>query len=464
MLETEDMNLLEAKSVYMIGIKGTGMVSLAGILKSHGIEVSGSDVPETFFTDGVLRDMGIVVHQGFDKKHIKKTEIDVVIASAAYGGDHEEVLAATKKEIPFMYYPEALGQIFSEKYGIGITGTHGKTSTTAMMGIVLQTAMYRPTVVVGTQVQAFGGSHLIGESEYMVAELCEYRRHFLHSHPKAVILTNIEMDHPDYFKNIYDVYDAYVEFVSQISDDGLLVYAKSQELDDFVRNSHFSGRTLSYGISRGDVRALNLRVESGRQLFDVYHGDRLVEHFELRVPGRHQVLNACGVIALSLDIGVPVKDIKDGILAFGGLKRRTEFLGERNGVSFIDDYGHHPTEIQTTLAGLRDFYSDRRIWCVFQAHTYSRTLELLDEFGRCFGSADIVLVTDIFGSAREEKGGIDGDRLAFEIRRNHRGDVAYTPTFEDAAETLLEGMQEGDVVVCMGAGNTYKVAEIILGR
>jgi len=457
------MNVSEAKSVYFIGIKGGGMVNLVEILKKQGKKVQGSDVPERFYTDEVLEKMKVKVHEGFDKRRIKKMEIDLVIASACYGAENEEVVEARRKGITFLYYPEALGEIFSSKFGIGITGTHGKTNTTAMMGIVLQTADYKPTVVVGTTVKNFGGNCLIGSSDFMVAELCEYKRHFLYSKPKAVILTNIEMDHPDYFRDIYDVRDAFREFVEQMDGDGMLVYAKSNEVDDFVQNTNFLGRVISYGIDKGDYRVGEMVIDNGKQIFKVYMGDRLIDEFEINVPGRHMVLNACGVIAMSMELGVPIGKIKAGLKSFGGLKRRTEIMGEKDGTLFMDDYGHHPTEIKTTLAGLKSFYPNRRIWCVFQPHTYSRTKDLFEDFGKCFGSADKVLINDIFASAREVVDeSVNGEKLAFEVGRHHK-DVRYA-SFETAAEILKDEIEAADLVVCMGAGDSYQVAEMVLEK
>ena len=457
------MNLLEAKNVYFVGIKGSGMVALVEILKKMGKKVWGSDVGERFFTDEILHKLKIKVNKGFNKKNIKKTEIDLVIASAAYGAENEEIIETKKKGIEMLYYPEALGQIFSAKFGIGIVGTHGKTSTTAMLGIVMQEADYKPTVAVGTGVRNFGGGNcLVGGSDFMVAELCEYRRHFLHSKPKAAILTSIEMDHPDYFKNIYDVRDAFKEFLEQIGNDGVLVYARSNELDDFVQDLSFKGKKISYGFVKGDVYVPEVKVGGGKQVFDVRMEDHLIDTFELEVPGKHQVLNACGVIAMCLELGLPLDKIKAGIKKFGGLKRRCEVLGEKDGVLYIDDYGHHPTEIKTTLAGLKEFYPNRKIWCVFQAHTYSRTKTLLEEFGRAFASAAEVLVCDIFASAREKEDvTVSGDKLAFEISRHHQH-TRFTGSFEKTCDILRAEAKVGDLVVCMGAGDAYKVIEMML--
>jgi len=461
------MTVLAAKNVYFVGIKGGGMVALVGLCQKMGKKVWGSDHPDVFYTDAILASMDVSVYQGFSASHIKKTEIDLIVASAAYGCDNEEIIAAKKKGIPILYYPEALGQLFSGSYGIGVVGTHGKTTATSMMGIVMQEAQYSPSVVVGTGVTAFAGrNYLVGSSDFMVAELCEYRRHFLNSKPQAVLLTNIGMDHPDYFRDIYDVRDAFSEFLHSLPDNGILAYAQSDDLDHFVSDLGLPSTVISYGLtSRADVWVNEMNIDNGLWKFSVCRGEREVGYFELPVPGKHNVLNACGVIALSMELGIPLDKIRSGLAQFGGLKRRCEVLGEKDGVLYLDDYGHHPTEIRTTLEGVKDFYPGRKVWCVFQAHTYSRTQDLLEYFGKCFSSADEVLITDIFPSAREDVSefSVDGEKLAFEIKRHH-ANVSYTPTFDDAVSYLTSdiGVQSGDLVVCMGAGDAYQVARMIL--
>jgi len=336
--------------------------------------------------------------------------------------------------------------------GIGVTGTHGKTTSTSMLWSALDACGLDPTVFVGT------GSSCFGSRDVVLAELCEYHSHFLASTPRAVLLTNMEWEHVDAFADFEAVSAAYFAFLSALPEGAVVVYCHGN-LPVGIAESRPDLRYVSYGFEEeADVVICDRSVkDDGGQRFVV--DGRLLE---LAVSGRHNALNACGSYLLCRELGLPLDDVVSGLRAFVGCARRLEDRGELvSGVQWFDDYGHHPTEIETTLSGLREMYRDRRLICVFQAHTYSRTAAFLQEFGQCFGSVDRVYVSDIFASARElPVDGVSGDILAAKICENSVK-ARYIPSFEEIAEELQGLLEPGDVLVTMGAGVAYKVGEIL---
>jgi UDP-N-acetylmuramate--alanine ligase len=465
---------LEGYRIHLVGIKGTGMAALAEILLSQGAVLSGSDGPERYYTDEVLQRLGIPYRERFAAEHVGP-EVRLVIHSAAYDPtDNPELLEAAARGLPLLSYPEALGRL-SERYdACGVAGTHGKTTATAMAGTILQALHLPATVLAGSAVSSFGDrSTLIMGDRYLVAETCEWRRHFLHYRPRRIVLLNVEADHLDYFQDQEDVLDAFTAYCLSLPQGGELIYnqddAGAVEAARRVRGQRRDLAFFPYGLSAaGEFRLGPVEAAAGATRFRVQGLDgELVLH----VPGRHSAANATAALALCSRLlqgegrtlqGGALAAVRAALAAFRGSRRRSELVGEAGGVTVLDDYGHHPTEIAATLEGLRSFYPGRRLVVDFMPHTYSRTRALLPQFGRCFAAADVVVLHGIYASARErDDGSVSGRSLCDEVRR-HRGAVHY---FERPAEAVgfLRGLlQPGDLFVTMGAGDNWRVGQAVL--
>ena len=447
--------------IHFIGIKGTGMSALAQITsKSEGTIVTGSDVSQKFFTDSILEKAGITVLD-FNPENV--VNADLVVVSAAYDDIHPEVIKARELNIPVFSYPQFLGRLMSEKKGICIAGTHGKTTTTAMVGKILLSSGCDPTVVVGSDVPCIGGNAHVGQGEYFLAESCEYRRHFLNYSPEHLIITNMELDHPDYFKDLSDVLAAFSELAAKLPEHGNLIIWQEEPNRTNIKTK---ARITTFGLSsEADIRADNINYDNMGCNFDVIVEGRNLGLLSLAVSGRHNILDALAAIALTYRLGLPRDTILEALQNFNGTKRRFERLGTYNGAVIFDDYAHHPTEIQTTLEGARRSYPGRRIRAVFQPHTFSRTEKLLYEFSEAFAEADEVVLAEIFSSAREKKSGysspISSAKLADLIKE--KGIKAeFFPTLEEISSYLNNTLTEDDLVITLGAGDVYKVGLILV--
>ncbi|MCK5268403.1 MAG: UDP-N-acetylmuramate--L-alanine ligase [Spirochaetes bacterium] len=461
---------LEGKQIYFIGIKGTGMTALAEIFLSKGACISGSDTDEKFYTDKILDSLGILYTEGFSEDNLPGN-IDFIVHSAAYSiQNNPEMDAVAKLNLPVFEYSEALGQLSKPMFSCGISGVHGKTTTTAMAGTILKYLNLPVSVLAGSGVDSFGGrSSYVGGNKYFVAETCEYKRHFLHFHPEIIILTNIETDHMDYFKDYNDIEDSFISYMMLLPPGGRLIYcsddkgsrgaaAKLNKLRPDIRQIAYGETALSpYRVSLSEKR-------------NGINGFRLGGfncEFTLRIPGKHMVLDAAAAIALTVSIleeegrEPDIKNIAVGLGSFTGSKRRSEIKGEYKGVLFMDDYGHHPTEIAATLKGLRDFYPGKRIIADFMSHTYSRTEALFHDFASCFADADIVVLHKIYSSAREKEGSINGNSLFEETKKNHKK-VHYFHEIEDSFNFYTKLLHENDLFITIGAGNNWIIGEQLL--
>ncbi|MDR2048433.1 MAG: UDP-N-acetylmuramate--L-alanine ligase [Treponema sp.] len=469
--------ILAAKSavLYFVGIKGTGMAALAELLCASGFEVSGSDRDEVFYTDAILRELDIPCHEHFDPSHIPE-KTDLVVYSAAYSPETNAELAESRRRgLPMLSYPEALGAYSALFDSSGIAGVHGKTTTTAMAGVLLRAAGIPAKALAGGA--AFGGrSTLSLGGKYFVAETCEYRKHFLSFHPRRIVLTSVESDHQDYYPEYGDIRDAFVEYTEKLPGRGILVYCADDR--GACEVAKIAGRRkdiriIPYGFTaEGPWRVESCAVRNERTVFRLTCVPR---EFRLRVPGRHCVLDAAAALALTGLLaeeefhesaetfwrGEPGKRAAAELENFSGSKRRSEILGEAGGILFMDDYGHHPTAIKTTLEGLKEFYPGRRLVVSFMSHTYSRTAALLDDFAASLAPADLVFLHKIYASARENNsGGVDG-RTLFEAAKNIRGNVFYADEPEDAAGELETILKPGDLFITMGAGDNWKLGKIL---
>jgi UDP-N-acetylmuramate--alanine ligase len=473
-------------SIHLVGAKGTGMTALAEILVSRGCMLSGSDVSDIFYTDSILASLGIPIALGFREENVPST-CELVIHSAAYSADRNpELLEARRRGIPILSYPEALGSLSRSYDSAGIAGVHGKTTTTALAGTIASALGLQATILAGSGVSSFGGrSTLILGDSYLIAETCEYRRHFLHFSPHRILVTSIEPDHQDCFPTYKDIFSAFTEYASSLPPGGALVYcadeAGAKELAEWVRPRRPDIGLIPYGEhADGPWKLESYVATEGRARFTV-RGIATV--FELRVPGRHVALDAVGALALCHEIARSDKALsgrlgssscttalQQALASFAGSKRRSELVGEAKGVIFLDDYGHHPTAIEKTILGIREFWPSRRLVVDFMSHTYSRTKALLDDFAASLDLADELILHGIYASAREAPDlEVSGLILAEKARARaaiarHSGRVHYFESPLDAVEAVAALLHEGDLFLTIGAGDNWKIGVSLLDR
>jgi len=395
------------QNVYLIGIKGVGMTMLAQFLQASGAKVSGSDVAETFLTDKVLRQAKIKFASGFDPRNIP-SNVKTVIYSSAYTPENNVELAALGRnnEVKQFSYAAALGEIFSAHHGIAVIGSHGKTTTSAWLGYVLDKAGLEPSILVGSSVPQLGGSAKLGKSDLFIAEVDEYQNKLQYFQPVGALLNNIDYDHPDFFPTKSSYFQAFANFVAKIPTRGFLV---TNDNDAAVRRTYpyLKGKLINYNLftdeaaakaaaKRVKLAAYDYRLEKGWQYFKVYgYGE-----FKTQILGRHNVLNALAVIGASLELELPLETVKKYLATFKGTTRRAQLMGKYQGIPIFDDYAHHPTEIKATLETFAAAYKGKRLVAVFHPHTFSRTKALFKDFARSFADAKELIVLDIYGSAR----------------------------------------------------------------
>ncbi len=456
------MDFKNVKKIYMIGIKGVGMTAVAQFLKSRGKEIVGSDTHEKFFTDEVLKKSGIKFYEGFDAANLEKEKPDLVIYSTAYTEKNVELAAAQKSGVVVLSYPEVLGQILKEGFGIAVCGTHGKTTTTAMLGFVLQEFGADPTVLVGSAVPQLGGNARVGRGKHVIIEADEYQNKFLYFEPQAVILTSAEYDHPDFFKTPKDYIDVFQKFVAKIPTNGFLVACfDDKNVQEVVKSAKC--KIISYGLGAGDWQVKNIVQKNGGMEFEALEKGESRGVFSIQLLGAHNVANALSVIAVCSELGYDFNKIREALKKFSGTVRRFEIKDEVSGVTLVDDYAHHPTEIRVTLEAARQRYPNRRIWCVFHPHTFTRTKALFSDFAKSFGAVDKTIVIDIYGSAREVTGSIHSRDLVEAIKKEGN-DALYIPTIPEAADFLAREVKSGDVVITMGAGDVWRVGELLIQK
>jgi len=472
------MASLKGKRIHLVGIKGTGLCALAELCQAHGATLSGSDVSETFYTDAILARLSIPV-KVFSASNIVDG-IELVVHSAAYKPDsHEELLAAAERGILVINYPTALGLISGLQVSCAIAGVHGKTTTTALAGSLVQATGLAATVLAGSAVSSFGDrSTLVQGSDYFIAETCEYRRHFLHFRPAIILVTSIEPDHQDYYPDYQAMLAAFVEFCLLLPQGGRLVYCADDpgaaELATIMAAQRSDLIQIPYGFeASGPFRITSLRLNAaGLRLSsnDFCLQASGSQAYSLHLPGRHLVLDAAGAIALHCtlihDLAGRVLDnglfaaLAAGIAAFKGSRRRVELIGEANGIVYMDDYAHHPTAVRLTLQGLRQFHPGRRLVVDFMSHTYSRTTSLFTEFSQAFADADYLVLHDIYPSAREnapDSYPVNGFMLFEAIQKRGVSAVFFSQPLE-AVEHLRGVLQSGDLFISMGAGDNWQLS------
>jgi UDP-N-acetylmuramate--alanine ligase len=444
------MKLAKAK-VHFIGIGGIGMCGLAELLHNMGTKVSGSDLTENAQTLR-LRSLGIpvVVGQGAENVH----GAEVVVYSSAVKPDNPEFREARNLKIPLIPRAEALAEIMLLKRGVAIGGSHGKTTTTSMTASVFLEAKVDPTIVVGGRLDLIKSTALLGKGEWLVAEADESDGSFLRLHPEVVVITNVDNDHLDYYGSVENLQRAFYEFAMRIPFYGLAILCGDDPTIQKVFGD-FPKRSLMYGFGKHN----DLRLEGEKSEYSVFRGDVKLGSFKLRLPGRHNALNAVAAFAAGLEAGFSFDVCKRGLEAFAGVDRRFQFKGTANGVEVYDDYGHHPTEIEAVLSAFREKYPDRRIVAAFQPHRYSRTQLCWAQFIKCFDGADCVLITDIYAAGEKPIDGITTENLLKELKHKKASKLAGG---EARLPQVLSELKTGDVLVTLGAGDIWKLGQAIL--
>lgn len=454
------LNFEEPIHVHFIGIGGISMSGLAEILLEEGFTISGSDAKQSALTDS-LAQKGATIYIGQKASNLSIRPA-LVVYTAAIREDNEEFKAAVDAGIPMLSRAELLGQIMDNyEKSIAVAGTHGKTTTTSMISQILLVAKADPTISVGGILEAIGGNIRVGGSEVFITEACEYTNSFLHFHPKYSIITSVEAEHLDFFKDIDDIRRSFHEFAGNTAHDGVLIInGQIAALDQITNN--LSCSVTTYGLCENDdFYAKNITYnDHACGTYTLMHKTEDLGTVSLSVPGRHNVSNSLAAIALCLNLGLPLDVIKKGLLQFGGTKRRFEYKGTKNGITVIDDYAHHPTEVATTLTAARN-YPHGRIICVFQPHTYSRTKAFLSDFARVLSMADIVVLADIYAAREKNTIGISSKDLLAELQKNGQ-ESYYFPSFDEIEKFLSEKCINNDLLITMGAGDVYLIGEHLL--
>ena len=462
-------SFVDTKRVHMIGIKGAGMAALAEILAGRGLFVGGSDTSERFFTDEVLRRRGIRFAEGFSPDNIPH-DADLVVYSTAYTPENNAELASAlargkTSDMLVMSYPEAVGELTRERLSILVSGTHGKTTTSALLAETLKAVNADPLSLVGSAIASWGGNALLGGGKYFVLEADEYQNKFRHYEPWSVILTSLDWDHPDFFPDMESYAEAFRALLRRIPPHGFLVFwGDSAAVLDVAKSSRAQKRSYGF-LPENDVRIVDyepLREGTFRQQFHLFEGERDLGRFRLRLAGKHNAQNAAAVVTLLIALKFDIEEIRRGMEHFFGTARRFERVGEYRGALIYDDYAHHPEEIRATLAAFRELFPERNIIAVFHPHTFSRTKALLEDFAQSFDAADRVIVLDIYGSAREAAGGVSSAELVALMNRYRRDQAIGIPTIEEAIDVLRESLEQNDLIVTLGAGDVWRVGKGIL--
>ena len=461
----EGLNNENVKNIFFIGIGGISMSGLAEILADSGFNVSGSDQKSSEMTEE-LKKKGIKVYIGHNEKNVHGA--DLVVYTAAVKNDNPERIEAEKLGIASIERAVLLGEIMKMyPKSIAVSGTHGKTTTTSMISCIMLKAGKNPTIHVGGILDAIGGNTHIGSGDYFVAEACEYVESFLHFKPNMALIMNVDLDHVDYFRDIEHIKSSFGKFIDLVHKDGFIVGciddSNTREIlnKDHVKNS--SRKIITFGINSIDANYTvhNLSFDSnGYPSFTLVRNSEEIIDIKLNVPGVHNVNNALGAIAACDTFGCSMDSIKDGLQDFGGAHKRFELKGIKNGVTVIDDYAHHPSEIKATLYAAQNSNANR-IWSIFQPHTYSRTKALLNDFSNAFDAADKIIVTDIYAAREPDLGEIHSTALEKKLRENGK-DVVYISSFAEICEYLSKNTKPGDMVLTMGAGDICKVGEMFL--
>ncbi len=451
------------KRIHFIGIGGIGMSGIAEVLCNLGFVVTGSDVKKSKNTDR-LESLSIGVAEGHRAENVG--DADVVVYSSAVKEDNPEVLEAKQRKIPVIPRAEMLAELMVLKpYAVAVSGTHGKTSTTSMVATILGHAGFDPTTVVGGVVDTLGSNARLGSSEWFVTEADESDRSFLMLYPTIAVVTNIDKEHMESYKGMDDVVQCFTDFVNKVPFFGAAVIC----LDDpnvqlIIPN--IKRRRVTYGMTaQADISAHDITFDNSfGSAFTVWHGTEVLGRISLPVPGQHNVYNALAATAVALELEIPFDKIAEAFTTFKNADRRFQFKGESRGITVIDDYGHHPTEILATLSAAKNSSGGRRTVVVFQPHRYTRTQELMDEFALAFNNADVLFVLDIYAASERPIEGITAEVLTDNIKRYGHKNARYIGDIESAAAAVVPFIEEGDIIITLGAGTVTRLSDEILEK
>ena len=454
----------KGQKVHFIGIGGCGMRGLAALLVREGAMVSGSDrtaSPEAEY----LETIGVRVAIGQRPENLAP-DVDRVVASAAIKEENPELRAARERGLPVAKYAQLLGEVMACRYGIAVSGTHGKTTTSALLSYILFLGGLDPSFVIGGDVPQLGGGSRAGGGKHFVAEACEYDQSFLNLRPRIAAILNVEHDHPDCYPNLESVIEVFASFASLVPSDGkLIVNGEDRNMPRVIQGRPANLET--FGIEGPGLtwRAVDVRSYRGRCRFELWYRDRRLGVAQMKLTGRHNVMNGLAAAAMAWHAGADVDTILRAMATFAGVGRRMELKGISRGIAVVDDYAHHPTEIQASLRAILDTYEPQRLWVVFQPHQHSRTRFLMADFARSFALADTTLVPDIYfvRDSEAEKQAVSAADLVSEIRRAG-GNAEYLKSFEEIVARLSAELRPGDCLVTMGAGSVYEIADQMLQR
>ncbi len=438
------------------------MSGIAELLLNLGYKVSGSDLSDSSITEKLSK-LGGIIHTGHKSDWAEGA--DVVVTSSAISNTNPEVVWARETNIPVIMRAEMLAELMRlKKYGIAIAGSHGKTSTTSMVSWMLANAGLDPTIVIGGKVDALGGNAKLGESDFLVAEADESDGSFLKLSPVLEVITNIDLEHLDYYRDIEHIKETFLEFIDKIPFYGAaIVCLDDANIADIL--PVIQKRTITYGMTpQSDVYADSIVGHDGRVSFRVLQEGNVLGTLDIAPPGLHNVYNALAAICVGIELKLSFEDIKSGLQTYAGVQRRMQKKGEIAGITVVDDYGHHPTEIRATLGAIKDAWPDKRLVVLFQPHRYSRTKGLFKEFQTCFHKADYLIMTDIYAASETPIPGVSGESLLEATQKHGQRHTHFIKNVETMADELLPMLQENDLVLTLGAGNIVRVGEDLLAK
>jgi UDP-N-acetylmuramate--alanine ligase len=448
------------RRVHFVGIGGIGMSGIAEVLLNLGFTVSGSDLRASPVTERLVR-LGARFAQGHAAGQVQGAQ--VVVVSSAVRPDNPEVLEAARLEIPVIPRAEMLAELMRMKFSVAVAGAHGKTTTTSMIALMLSEAGLDPTAVIGGRLDAFGSSARLGKGELMVVEADESDRSFLQLLPSIAVVTNIDREHLDHYRDMDEILSAFAAFMNRVPFYGAVMACVDSPWRDHLESvrPQVRRRLVTYGIEPGaEVTASSMAISPAGSEFDLVAKGRSLTRLKLGVPGRHNIQNALAAAAVGLELDLSAHEIERGLARFRGADRRFQVKGQLGGITVVDDYGHHPAEIRATLAAARD-WGAKRIWAIFQPHRYSRTKFLMDDFARCFEGVERVYVMDIYPASEAAIPGITAQNLVARMRELGLGRAEYAPSEQRLLSNLIPELQSGDMVLTIGAGNVWKVGEAL---
>ncbi|HOM04586.1 MAG TPA: UDP-N-acetylmuramate--L-alanine ligase [Candidatus Kapabacteria bacterium] len=446
------------KRLHFVGIGGIGMSGIAEILLNEGFDVSGSDIAKSENTD-YLEKLGIKIYIGHNEKNIEGAEV-VVYSSAVNPNENPETIAASQKNIPLLRRAEMLAEVSRLKYNIAISGTHGKTTTTSMIGLILIKAGLDPTVIVGGRLRDFGGTNArLGKGEWTVVEADEFDRSFLQLFPTIAVVNNIEAEHLDIYKDMNDLTETFAQFANKVPFYGFIALG----IDDPGVKSIYAKvnkKIRTYGFSRNcDVRAERIIYENRQVRAIIFENNVELGEVTINVPGEHNLKNAMAAITVARGLNIEFEVINSALQEFKGVFRRFDIKGEKDGVLYVDDYAHHPTEVKAVLKAARNSWN-RRIVAAFQPHTYTRTMHLHEQFAASFDDADVIIITDVYPAREQPIEGITGKLIADGAMKYGHKNVLYIPTLDELRRQLSDILKDGDVFITIGAGNICNLSQI----